>query len=227
MNFLCLRCREETERFFLRQETDPRYCFELFRRAIITSDQFAWDCLYHRYYRLVSSWVERHPLYQMLNEDTDMLVNLAFEKMWSVLSAEKFTHFLELKALLRYLQLCVHSVMVDLSRGRERTTGLEQAHHEALADSPVNEPFTIPAPEAQVAERMQSAELWGLLESRIKNEKERHVLEGMFVLALKPAEVFALYPGSFQDVREVYQVRDNLLARLRRDAQLKALYEAV
>lgn len=225
MNFLCLRCREETERFFSREENDPRYCFELFRRAISVSDEIAWDCLYHRYYRLVTGWVLRHPLYPSLNEDSDVLVNRAFEKMWSVLSAEKFSHFAELKPILKYLQMCVYSVMVDLARSQEKAIQLEAARNEDVLETPLAESQLMPGPEDQLVTNAYAAELWEMLKKRIKNQKEAAVLQGMLVQGLKPSEVFTQYPGVFEDVREVYVVKDNLLARLRRDGDLKLFYE--
>ena len=40
---LAHRCRQETDLFFRRLENDERYCFELFRRAIETKNEQAWN----------------------------------------------------------------------------------------------------------------------------------------------------------------------------------------
>ena len=40
------RCARETELFFQRQSYDPRYCCELFRRAIVDRDQGTWELVY-------------------------------------------------------------------------------------------------------------------------------------------------------------------------------------
>jgi len=53
------------------------------------------------------------------------------------------------------------------------------------------------------------------------NEKERRVVYGSFVLALKPRELYAQFRETFRDVKEVYRVKENVLARLRRDAELQ------
>ena len=44
---------------------------------------------------------------------------------------------------------------------------------------------------------------------------------GSFVLALKPRELYAQFRETFRDVKEVYRVKENVLARLRRDAELQ------
>lgn len=223
-SFLCFRCGEETELFFQRKPQDPRYCFELFRRAVVLKDELAWECIYHRFLRLVTGWVERHPLYHAVEEDSDLLVNWSFEKMWAVMTPEKFTNFPDLKSLLRYLQMCVHSVITDVMRAREKTQRIEEREDqdERRADLVAGEVNL----EEQVFQQFEASELWKMIKERLKNEKEQRVLYGMFVLALKPAELYELYPGTFQNVREVYGIKDNLLERLRRDSALRAMFQA-
>jgi hypothetical protein len=46
---------------------------------------------------------------------------------------------------------------------------------------------------------------------------------GSFVLALKPRELAARYPEMFDDVRQVYRIKENVLARLGRDAELQEI----
>ena len=47
---------------------------------------------------------------------------------------------------------------------------------------------------------------------------------GYFVLALKPRELCDPYPHTFRNVQHVYRVKENVLARLRRDGLLEALF---
>lgn len=82
---LALRCGQESERFFRRQDYDPRYCFELFRRAILHRNSQAWEIIYTQYRPLVAGWVERHPTFPTSHEENEYFVNRAFEKMWTAL----------------------------------------------------------------------------------------------------------------------------------------------
>lgn len=209
------RCAVESERFFNRQDHDPSYCFELFRRAINDHDQQAWQFIYEQYWPLVAGWIERHSLFPAIEEERQYFVNRAFEKMWTAITPAKFENFADLKSILSYLQMCVHSVLVDYVRKREEATLLDQ---EVLARIPDDETSHV---EHQVSRQVDGQALWRWLDGQLKNEKERHVVYGAFVLAMKPRELYAQYPGTFTDVKEVYRVKENVLARLRRDDELK------
>ncbi len=209
------RCRHETELFLQRQGHDPRYCFELFRRAIIDRSQRAWECIYGVYRPLVAGWVERHSALAASGEEAQYFVNRAFEKMWVALTPAKFQRFPDLKSLLRYLQMCVHSAILDQVRSAERS------RLEARAEDVAGQSAPQLAVEDQALARLQGEELWNEISARLRDERERRVVYCSFVLALKPREICAQFPGAFDDVREVYRIKENVLARLRRDAELR------
>lgn len=228
LHALRLHCAQESNRFFARQPYDPRFCFELFRRAAVESNQRAWEWLYDQYLPLVSGWVKRHPLSTILDEESDYFVNRAFEKLWNALTAEKFTRFADLKSVLRYLQMCVHSVMIDYRRGLERSQVLGQpVELDTIGtDDPEDGLTQMSDPgqedlEGQVLAGAQADLLWQMLEARCKDERERKILYGSFVLALKPGEMCEQYPTLFTDVHDVYSLKENLLARLKRDQEIK------
>jgi DNA-directed RNA polymerase specialized sigma24 family protein len=209
------RCARETEFFFQRQRYDPRYCYELFRRAIIDRSQQAWELIYVQYRPLVAGWVGRHPAFPVSGEEVQYFVNRAFEKMWGALSSDKFGRFPDLKSLLRYLQMCVHSVVVDQARAAEQAL-VDVQLEAAAAHSASNAPREADRALAGVYRQ----EFWDQIRARLNDEKEQLVVYGSFVLALKPRELYAQSKGVFRDVKEVYRVKENVLARLRRDAEL-------
>jgi DNA-directed RNA polymerase specialized sigma24 family protein len=215
------RCIEESERFFRRQSYDPRFCFELFRRAVLEHDQRAWEMIHRQYYPLVLNWVQRHSLLSAVDEEPAYFANRAFEKMWGALSPQKFSRFPDLKSILRYLQMCVHSVIVDYARRGEQSILLEDSEREPVV---LRDPGQSSL-EEKVFTRRQAAELWQWINERLKDDKERAVIYGSFVLDLKPAEVLETYTHLFHDVREIYTTKENVLARLRRDDSLKELVE--
>jgi DNA-directed RNA polymerase specialized sigma24 family protein len=212
------RCTQETDLFFQRQSHDPQYCFELFRRAIMDRNERAWELVYAQYRQLVAGWVERHSAFPASGEEIQYFVNRAFEKMWVALTADKFSHFSDLKSLLRYLQMCVHSVVLDQVRVAEQSIADVQAEG-WVADSSETDPIV----ENRALARVHRQEFWREINGRLRNEKERRVVYGSFVLALKPRELHAQFRETFRDVNEVYRVKENVLARLRRDAELLKL----
>jgi DNA-directed RNA polymerase specialized sigma24 family protein len=210
------RCSQETALFFQRQSYDPWYCFELFRRAITDRDQHAWELVYAQYRSLVAGWVERHSAFPDSGEEAQYFVNRAFEKMWAALNPDKFGHFSDLGSLLRYLQMCVHSVILDQIRVAERCVVGVQAEDLAVENN-----ASRPIVEDQALDRVHRREFWREINARVRDEKERRVVYGSFILALKPRELYARFRETFRDVDEVYRVKENVLARLRRDAALR------
>ena len=210
---LAQRCAQETERFFKRQSYDPRFGYELFRRALVDRNEQAWECIYTQYGPLVTGWVHQHSMFAATGEEPAYFANRAFEKLWTSLPAERFGRFPDLQSILRYLQMCVHSVIVDYVRT------VEWAEPEEAADS---QTAIGPEVQDQALERVQRAELWRWLNAHLRDERERTVVYGSFVLDLKPRELYRQYPQLFSGVAEVYWVKQNVLARLRRDPEFES-----
>jgi hypothetical protein len=207
-------CAHQTELYFQHLGHDPRYCFELFRRAIREQDQPAWRLICLQYQALVTGWVRQHSRFESSGEEIQYFVNGAFAKIAISLTPDKFAGFSDIGSLLRYLKLCVHSVIADYNRlaEQERFAPLEDASEERSPD---------PSPEEQTMDRSGQQELWDLINSRLNDEKERSVVYGSFVLALKPQELQELFPNRFSDVDEIYRVKQNVIARLRRDPEFR------
>jgi DNA-directed RNA polymerase specialized sigma24 family protein len=212
-------CARESDRFFSHQPHDPCYCFELFRRAIFDRNQRSWELIYAQYRRLLINWVLRHPDFAASGEDAEYFVNGAYEKMWAALTPSKFAHFPDLKSLLRYLQMCVHSVIVDHNR-----LNAHAAVASELADKGVPGGVA-PRDHDQPLAGLQREEFWRCLDARLSNEKERRVIYGLFVLGFKPRELYDRWRESFRDVAEIYRVRENVIERLRRDYELKKMLD--
>ncbi|RME44390.1 MAG: sigma-70 family RNA polymerase sigma factor [Chloroflexi bacterium] len=212
------RCAQETDLFFRRQSYDPRYCFELFRRAFLHRNQRAWELVYAQYRPLVAGWVERHAAFPATGEETQYFVNRAFEKMWSAVSPDGFDRFPDLRSLLSYLQMCVHSAIVDEVRSAERLAVDVDVDVSAATNRAGS-----PSVEDQALTQAQREELWQFVNERLNDEKERLVVYGSFALALKPRQLYAELGHAFSDVSEIYRIKQNVLARLRRDPELKKL----
>jgi DNA-directed RNA polymerase specialized sigma24 family protein len=211
------RCEQETNLFFQRQRHDPRFCFELFRRAIVDRSQDAWTLAYAQYRPLVTGWVQRHSAFEGSGEEVQYYVNRAFEKMWTALPAERFSRFPNLKSLLRYLQMCVHSVIMDQVR-RTEVPVVDLEHEAGTSNGSLGDPPS----DGRALDHLYGEELWRAVGARLKSERERVVVYSSFVLGLKPREIHTRYGEVFANVRDIYRVKENVLARLARDAELRA-----
>ncbi len=210
------QCAHETRLYFQHQSHDPKYCFELFRRAIREQDQAAWEMICLQYQPLVAGWVRQHPRFESSGEEVQYFVNGAFGKIAITLTPDKFGGFSDIGYLLRYLKMCVHSVIVDYSRLAEQVSldALEDASEKEAPDM---------SPEEQAMDQSYRQALWDLINARLQDEKERSVIYGSFVLALKPQELYDLFRNLFSDIDEIYRVKQNVFSRLRRDPGFRKL----
>jgi hypothetical protein len=214
---LAKRCAQETELYFQHKSQDAIYCFELFRRAIRERDQLAWEMVYTQYNALVTGWVRQNPSFESSGEEVQYFVNGAFGKISGTLTPEKFGGFSDIGSLLRYLKMCVHSMIVDHNRLSEQAQlyPLDSALNEASADAP---------PEKQTMDRAYQQALWDWIDTRLHDEKERLVMKCIFILVLSPSVIYEHYPHKFSDVKEIYRIKQNVLARLSRDPDFKKLF---
>jgi DNA-directed RNA polymerase specialized sigma24 family protein len=212
---LASRCKEETTRFFQKKPHDTRYCYELFRRAAVEADEVAWDRIYKQYRPLVISWIRRHSGFRHCDEELDYFINRAFEKIWGRLDRDSFSRFPDLKSILRYLQLCVHSVIVDHLRKNDssrRQDDLENATNLKLDDET----------RLRVMERLERQEIWDEIVTRLNGEMEHTCIYATFILGLKPRQIVEQFDHLFADVETIYLTKQNVLSRMRRDAALLA-----
>ncbi len=187
--------------------------YRLFQQALVHRDPEAWRELYARYENLVAAWVRRHPAFPHTGESVAYFVNRAFDKLFTAVDARKFRHFPDAASLLRYLKMCVHSSVLDVVRQQER----------AALDNPVRV-AEAPDPEAQALANLQREELWSLVESVVRDERERVVVYESFVCGIRPQQVRRRHPHLFPSVEAVYLAKRNVLLRLRRHPRLQALY---
>jgi hypothetical protein len=208
------RCHEETERFFRRVANDTQFCYELFRRALAQRSGEAFALLMDNYHSLVGVWVRRHPRFHQASEDAEFFTTAAFERLWIAIPPARFARFSDLRSLLRYLQLCTYSSVTDHMRAHSQAISLEPDD----PDSPGHEPAA-PEPDLSAAEK---AEIWRAVLAQMRSDKECAVLNGCYALQMKPSEVFEEYDALFDSVQDVYRTKQNVLERLRRNAELQS-----
>jgi hypothetical protein len=210
-----------------RRARDLEACYELFRRAVRDGDETAWGAIYSGYAPKVEVWVKGHLLYEPYLEEPQFFANRAFEKMWARVSPERLGEFAGFAPVLRYLQMCVHSSLVQFLRGREKTERLDEyvdpvTEREALSASTAP-PIEAPAG-AGVEERAyvpsRAEELWDLLEARFQGENEHRLVYDHYVLGLRRQAILSRLAEVYASADELDAAREAFLGRLRRDKEL-------
>jgi hypothetical protein len=210
---LARRCREETLRFLGGQDRSDEFCFEIFRRAVVGRDDRAWEAVVNQYRGIVLAYVGQHTAAAVLREPDDYWLNRAFQRFWSAVGPDRFSAFPDLPALLKYLKLCVHSVLLDEVRARRAAVPLDEV--------PETTPSRLNAEDTMIGQ-LSGEQLWAAITRELQDEAERRVAFLSFARDLKPAEIAARHANLFPGVADVYRIKRNIIERLRRNAEVRA-----
>src|SRR5579884_656433 len=220
INDLARCCAEETSKFLKQSVSNDRYCLELFRRAIVNRDDDAWACIYQQYAPLVLTWVTQHQsAAPLLGQDGGApLVNAAFAKFSQALTPAKMDNFDSLAAMLKYLKMCVHSVVADEVRARQARQyeeTLELIEQEPASDDPADD----------VVSNISAQHLWQVIQEELNGEDERVLIYLAYVHGMKPSEISSQHRRLFPTVDDVYRIKRNVLERLRRNRRLQSMFK--
>jgi RNA polymerase sigma factor (sigma-70 family) len=195
--------------------SDPRFCYELFRRAVVHQDQAAWSLVYQQYESQVVHWVRQNPVFHSTQRPADDFVNEAFARFWRAVSPQKFTKNLKtLESVLLYLKKCVASTLYNY----QRTIKREERKESIILE--MQNPTVERSVEKQLSKKDAEAQLWELIESLSKNEREKAAIEN-FTLEKKASQIREDYSHLFADAKSIYRTKENLLKRFRRNPKLK------
>jgi hypothetical protein len=120
-----------------------------------------------------------------------------------------------LAAVLRYLKLCAHSVLLDAHRAMHVDRVWPLTENGIHIDTEITE--------RKVVDHLTRDELWAAIAALVKDGRERLVAYSCWVLEMKPREVYARHPERFAGVADIYAIKRNLLDRLRHHARIQEL----
>jgi hypothetical protein len=208
-------CRRETAHFTSGQPYEDAFALELARRAVCDRDDGAWEALVAQYRYLVIAYIRQQPASRGVPEADDYWVGRTFERFWRAVGPAKIGEFHDLRALLRYVKLCAHSVLMDTLRARR--LGMLISLDEIPAD--VADPRSS---ETAAIGELVGQDLWDTIARVLLSDDERLVADLSFQRGLKPREIFASQPGRFDTVFEVYRVKRHVLDRLVHSAEVRS-----
>ncbi len=214
---LARQALSESYHFYRHEEADTSFAYELFRRAIVERDERAWSVLFEQYAPLVEHWVRRTGAFTVSGESSDFFVSAAFTRFWRAISPARFNSFPNLPALLNYLRRCAACVVIDAARS--------QAYVDLLPEESVNwNDQRLGHADEEATERVSNAEFWQLVDGLLQNDTERILVRCSFLMGLKPGEIYERWSSHFSSVEEVYTLKRAVLARLRKNPELRGQY---
>ncbi len=225
---LTSECQAQTELYVRREEYDPRYCFEIWRRAIVERDEAAWETAITQYSVFVRRWLaQRLANLPALRFEEDVLVNGVFINFYRFVGPDKFPSFTNLSGILQYLKLCCGTVVIDAQRDYQaRLFNLSldaNSSSDDNADGGLNPAERLSSEfdlESDVVHRADRRAFWGEIWHKLPDQADRLLVYLRYVLDMPPREIARLYPQVFPDVTQVYRRNKNLLWRLRNNGEI-------
>jgi DNA-directed RNA polymerase specialized sigma24 family protein len=147
------------------------------------------------------------------SEDAVQDVFLRFWRAQQGAEGEFDTRFPNIRTVMGYLQRCAFAERFERSRAYKR----EQLLLERLrGDSRIDEILGI-----QRGPDPAETYLRDLLRGKLKTDYERIVFELSYEYGLAPRDIYAMHKDLFSSAQAVCRVKENLLKRLRRDAEIR------
>lgn len=210
---LAAACNEES----YQRRKEEGYCFELFRRAIDDRVDDAWTAVREQYQALVLSWLHRSAPGDLDDDEMQDLVQDTFTRFWRTLSrrhglvAEQFAH---VGGLLKYLQQCALTAVLDLRRRQEKQQRLQTALNRSYAIETPSEAGSSADTRMDQEALLLKVRRW--MENNVTDPEEELVIHLTFELGLTPAEITSQYPRDFPNARAVRRAKERFLKRARR-----------
>ena len=216
IDVLCAEARAQEANFVRGEPSDDAAGVELFRRAIADADEAAWEAVVALYRGLLIAQSTRQVVRSLVVEDAGFCVDRAFQRFWRATRARGIHEFQDLASILKYLKMCLASVLLDEARARRRQACVS-------FDGLAPDAYVSSDPSSEVVAGIAQVELWKAIDRELRTDTERLVVRLSFAAGLSPREIKALHPEHFADVSEVYRLKRNLIERLRRSPAISEL----
>lgn len=167
----------------------------------------AWQALEAQYKFLLLRWVTEHARFGETNESAEFFANAAWAQLWRYGSEKNFE---TLGGVLRYLKLCVGTVIGE--------------HHRKMKRDCFNQAVELPpflatdALELDHEKQLIMQHIWKIMQSVLQSEVERLVARELWQYGRPPREIERLH-----GLTDVSKIRRNIIDRLRRHEAIKNL----
>jgi RNA polymerase sigma factor (sigma-70 family) len=212
---LAFRCQKESATPSERR--DPRYCLELFRRAIIDRDNRAWAAIHAQYYVLVRHWLSDV-------RNADDLIQETFARFSQAMTPGRSAsgEFPSLYAVLAYLRVIAVNQSINEKRQLERERRVLGRRVEPRRDDPdAEDPELADSHAPDALDNVIRQELADLIRSLVPDDTEWLVISLSYEYGLFPREIAQLHPQRFRNAAEVSKIKERVRKRLQSNARLR------
>jgi hypothetical protein len=199
-------------RYQKREESDPAYCIELFRRALHGKQEEAWERLLDGCIAdFVRAKLYRHVCWRLARkyQEEKFYVMESFTRLWR----SNVGHPLRLESLgglLSLLHQCLHSAILEELRF---WTPPDARGKRSVPQPAQSEPMTGPDP---TADDVLRRELLLEMKACARTDRERRIFALRWEQGYTPQAMVEIWPEVFPSTHEISQILQNILARFYR-----------
>ena len=190
-----------------REEYHGQYWLEMFCRALKENDQHMQGWLQRNFSVIILNWIHGHPKSRLacqLRAEEYYIIE-TFRCFWQTLIKQQKFDLPSMAYVLSYLHVIMNGVILNALRNYS---------------SPQEIPLPNMAGDVQSNDNDSFHEVWGLIEGKLSNTRERRIAYLLFQCALKPGEIVDHFPNEFSDVNEISRIRRNIIELLNREDQI-------
>jgi hypothetical protein len=200
------QCQQEIQAYRRGEPFHEAYGLELLHRAIIQSDEVAWQGVQQCLGEMVRGWLRCHLSRAAACrwESEENYVALTFARFWQATARQRLA-FETFAGALAYLRASLNGVILDTLRAYSRPK-----------EVPLLEAGESGEPSGE--DQAVSNQVWPILQTMLPNEREQRLAYLLYHCGLKPREIVRFCPQEWNDIQEVYRLRRNIMERLLRNA---------
>lgn len=205
-------CLNEMTNFKVSGVGDSDHCLQLFRMGIQEQNHEAFSAIYSNFEVQIKKWIYAHSKFAQTGEDVEHFVSVTFSKLYHALEGEKFERMQNFASVMKYLRLCVNSVVIDYLRSLPPPT----VNIDDIS-------LTVQSTQNDIA----LEEIWERILTSLPDPEDQLVARKVFIEGYKPAEISQQHPDMFETPRTVSVALQRIRRKLRSDKHLVKLFNIV
>jgi len=208
LNELARRCQQENDAYRRNGSSDPSYCLQLFRLALVEKREGAWEKVVECYSSDLRNRFFAHPWAPLLREYEDDILIITFERFLERNEKEPL-QVTSLGAMLNYLHRCLYTAILLCKRDKDKQSFLAGTIDD-FAD------IAGPDPTDESLDTLEAEEIWKRVASCTDSALEERVMHLWLVQDYSAPEIVRYLPGDNLTREKIHQVVEKVFRRYRK-----------
>ena len=208
LNELARRCQQESDAYRRTGSSDPSYCLQLFRLALVEKREDAWEKVVECYSSDLRNRFFAHQWAPLLREYEDDILIITFERFLERNEKEPL-QVTSLGAMLNYLHRCLYTAILLCKRDKDKQR-LVAGTIDDFAD------IAGPDPTDESLDTLEAEEIWKRVAGCADNPLEERVMHLWLVQDYSAPEIVRYLLADNLAREKVHQVVEKVFRRYRK-----------